>query len=268
MHRLIEFERIPFRRERSIGSIRYSFVNMFPAIRNVSQLPIEAAKRLHEDGFCTVPGPIPPQELDQVASAYDDAMRGADAADRREGSTTIRVLNLVNRSPKFDPIYIHGPLLAACCQILMQPFKLSTMIGRTLLPGKPAQQLHRDYPSDGLGSTMTGFIFMVDEFRSDNGATCFLPGSHGKEQVQVPDGPLVPACGPAGCMIIYDGSVWHGHGANTTREPRRSVQGAFIRREAAGATNFASRMRFETLQRIGPVAKYLLGISGDLQDSS
>lgn len=234
---------------------------MFPAIMDVSQLSIDAAKHLRDDGFCIVPGPIPPQELDQVASAYDDAMREADATDRREGSTTIRVLDFVNRSAKFDPIYIHGPLLAACCQILKQPFKLSTMMGRTLLPGKPAQQLHVDYPSDGLGWPMTGFIFMIDEFRSDNGATCFLPGSHGKELIRTSDSRLVPACGPAGSMIIYNGSVWHGHGANTTREPRRSVQGAFIRREAAGATDFTSRMRFEILQRIGPVAKYLLAIA-------
>ncbi len=233
---------------------------MFPAIMNVSRLSIDAAKHLRDDGFCIVPGPISPQELDQIASAYDDAMRETDAADRREGGTTIRVLDFVNRSAKFDPIYIHGPLLAACCQILKQPFKLSTMIGRTLLPGKPAQQLHQDYPSDGLGSTMAGFIFMIDEFRSDNGATCFLPGSHGKELIQTSDTRLVPACGPAGSMIIYNGSVWHGHGPNTTRQPRRSVQGAFIRREAAGATDFASRMRLETLQRIGPAAKYLLSL--------
>jgi ectoine hydroxylase-related dioxygenase (phytanoyl-CoA dioxygenase family) len=195
-------------------------------------------------------------------------MREADAADRREGGTTIRVLDFVNRSAKFDPIYIYGPLLSVCSQILKQPFKLSTMIGRTLLPGKPAQQLHVDHPSDGLGWTMAGFIFMIDEFRSDNGATLFLPGSHRKELAEIPDGRLVPACGLAGSMIIYNGSVWHGHGANTTREPRRSVQGAFIRREAIGATDFAPRMRSETLQRIGPVAKYLLGISDDLSLSA
>jgi ectoine hydroxylase-related dioxygenase (phytanoyl-CoA dioxygenase family) len=141
-----------------------------------------------------------------------------------------------------------------------RPFKLSTMHGRTVLPGKPAQELHVDYARDSPGWTMVGFIFMVDEFRRDNGATCFLPGSHEQATIGLAGDQLVPACGPAGSMIIYNGSVWHGHGANTTREPRRSVQGAFIRREARPGIDLPSRMRPETLERIGPLAKYLLAI--------
>jgi Phytanoyl-CoA dioxygenase (PhyH) len=225
-----------------------------------SQLPPEAARRLRTDGFCVVPGPVLAGELGQLARAYDKAMVEADPADRREGSTTVRVHDFVNRTAGFDPLYIHGPLLEACYQIIGQPFKLSAMIGRTLLSGKPAQQLHVDCARDVLGWTMVGFIFMMDQFRSDNGATCFLPRSHQQGAKQIPNDELVPACGPAGSMVIYNGSVWHGHGANTTGEPRRSVQGAFIRREAAASTDFASRMRPETLDRIGPVARYLLAI--------
>jgi len=63
--------------------------------------------------------------------------------------------------------------------------------------------------------------------------------------------------GPAGSMIIFNGSVWHGHGANSTGKPRRSVQGAFIRRGESRAIDFASRTQPETLERICPPAKYL-----------
>jgi Phytanoyl-CoA dioxygenase (PhyH) len=225
-----------------------------------SKLPAEAASRLQSDGFCVVPGPVPAEALDRLAAAYDRAMAEADPADRREGRTTIRVDDFVNRGAEFDPLYIHAPLLEACCHVFGRPFKLSAMHGRTVLPERPAQELHVDYARDALGWTLVGFIFMIDDFRRDNGATCFLPGSHERTTIEIVDGQLVPACGPAGYMIIYNGSAWHGHGGNTTVEPRRSVQGAFIRREVMRSTDLASRMRPETLDRISPLARYLLAL--------
>ena len=62
---------------------------------------------------------------------------------------------------------------------------------------------------------MVGFILMVDEFRTDNGATRFVPGSH--VWPTIPDDCTqdtsadyegeVLACGPAGSVIVYNGSV-------------------------------------------------------------
>jgi len=68
------------------------------------------------------------------------------------------------------------------------------------------------------------------------------------------------ACGPAGSVIIYNGSICHGHSANHTNEPRRSIQGAYIGRDAAPAINFAARIHPGTLARIGPLARYLLDL--------
>ncbi len=115
---------------------------------------------------------------------------------------------------------------------------------------------------------MVGFIMMVDEFRSDNGATRFVPGSH-KWLTIPPDFPKdtsadyeghALACGPAGSVIVYNGSVWHGHTANRIGEPRRSIQGAYICRDAEPAVNQAARIRPETLGRIGHLAKYVLAV--------
>ncbi len=68
----------------------------------------------------------------------------------------------------------------------------------------------------------------------------------------------VPACGPAGSTIVFNGSTWHGHGANETEVPRRSIQGAYIRRSEISGANLPARMRPETLNRIGSLAKYLV----------
>ena len=122
--------------------------------------------------------------------------------------------------------------------------------------------------SAGAAQTLdeVGFIFMVDEFRGDNGATRFVPGSHlwstiPGDLMSDPTADFegqVQACGAAGSMIVYNGSVWHGHAANSTDKPRRSIQGAYIRREAPSGFNLRSRMRPDTLARISPLAKYVV----------
>lgn len=70
----------------------------------------------------------------------------------------------------------------------------------------------------------------------------------------------VLACGPAGSMIVFNGSVWHGHTVNRSGQPRRSIQGAYIRRAAESGENLPARMLPETLSRISPLAKYLLAV--------
>ncbi len=90
---------------------------------------------------------------------------------------------------------------------------------------------------------MLGFIVMIDEFRDENGATRFLPGSH-RSAIDASGQPqaaehLLAACGPAGSVIVYNGSVLHGHGANMTDRPRRSIQGAYIRRTAKSVVDLA-----------------------------
>lgn len=232
------------------------------------ELPGNAAQALHDIGFVLVAGRVAPAQLAHLAAAYDAAVSAADPADVGTGRTTTRVHDFVNRGPDFDELYVYQPILEACCRVIGRPFKLSTMHARTLKAHSPAQELHVDYRRTTDAWPMVGFIVMVDEFRSENGATRFVPGSH-----VWPDVPgdvmqdaaadyegQVSACGPAGSVVIYNGSVWHGHGANRTSHPRRSIQGAYIRRDDKPGVNQAGRIRPDTLARIGGLAKYLLDV--------
>jgi len=243
----------------------------FPTLARGGHLPPGTAGALAERGFAVIPGPVPPEALPGLAAAYDAVMdAAAGTVDHKVGSTTTRLFDLVNRGAAFDPLYLHPPLLEAVAEVIGGPFQLSSMLGRTLRPGSPAQPLHSDLARDDPACPMVGFIFMLDAFRRDNGATRVVPGS--PRWPDVPESALADplaalpgeelACGPAGAMLVFDASAWHGHTANTSAAPRRSIQGYFIPRHARSGFGFASRMLPETVARISPLARYLLALDG------
>jgi len=240
---------------------------VYRAIAAQSLLPADIDARLRSDGFAVIPGPATPGGIERLSEAYDRAVASADPADIRVSSST-RVTDFVDRGPEFDCIYIFPPLLAACCLIIGEPFKLSGTRTRTLEPGAPLEGLHVDVKPKADGWPIVGFILMVDAFDAENGATRFVPGSHlttsdpselMSDRMSAHEDDVL-ACGPAGSIIIFDGSVWHGHTANRSRRRRRSLQGHFVPRHARSSVDHAARIRPEVIERIGGLAKYVLAV--------
>lgn len=242
----------------------------FSVISKNCELSAKIVQDLNNIGFVIIPGSVKSSDLQQLAKAYDSAVSSASSDEIRIGSSTTRVNDLVNRGEgEFDSLYIHPPLLEASYHVIGQPFKLSTMLARTLRPNSQNSELHIDFKPNEKRFPLVSFILMVDEFRHDNGATRFVPGSHRwsanpneltKDDLKDVENQTRKACGQAGSLIIFNGAVWHGISANTTNTPRRSIQGAFIPRDAQSATDFSARINSETLARISPLAKYLLDI--------
>src|SRR5438034_4792300 len=104
----------------------------FSAIASNSELPADAAEALHDNGYVVIPGLLTKERSAQIAEAYDAAVSSADPADVGIGRTTTRVHDFVNRSPDFDQLYVNNLILSACCSVIGRPFKLSTMLARTV----------------------------------------------------------------------------------------------------------------------------------------
>lgn len=240
----------------------------FAAISATCNLPAEAAHGLNHCGFAVLRGAVPHKRVGRLNDAYDSAVSSATKADTKVGSTSTRVEDFVNRGREFDDLYLLPPLLKACCWVIGRPFKLSSFHARTLRPHSRSGQLHTDVRRNSADWPLLSFIFMVDEFRPETGATRFVPGSH--QWPRAPEDTLadpgadyegqVLACGPAGSLLIFNGSVWHNHSANGSEKPRRSLQGAFIPRDGHAGTDFALRMRPETRVRLSPLAQYVLAV--------
>jgi hypothetical protein len=223
-----------------------------------SSLPAVLGDQLRDEGVIVLRSVLTETETLTVASAYDRAVREACADDISVGSTTTRVTDFVNRGAAFDKLYVNAMLLDACRLVLGVSFRLSSMHARTVHPHADAQRLHIDQPPDEDGFPLLGFIYTIDAFSHENGATRFLRRSQHDEDLDTTR-EVVDALAPAGSLIVFNGSIWHGHGANLTNLPRRSVQGAFTRRRDHPATDFRGRMSRETFDRLGARAKLLLG---------
>ncbi len=248
-------------------SVERTHAEAYQDIRGDTDLPPDAAQQLVTQGFVVLPGPSVPGGIAQLQAAFDTAVATAGTADVRVSSST-RVTDWVNRSSEFDGVYVYPPLLAACYLVIGRPFKLSNTCARTLDPGTAAQELHIDVKYGADGWPIVGYIWMVDAFDAGNGATRFVSGSHLRRHspndhdsdVAIDPDESTLACGPAGSLIVFNGSVWHGHTANRSAHRRRSVQGHFVARDATAAIDYRARMRPETLGRIGDLARYILDL--------
>ena len=229
-------------------------------------LPLAAVAALEESGFVVIPGPFAVEQLGAVVSAYDAEVGAAVRDDIGVGSTSTRVVDFVNRGPLFDPLYVYPPLLAAAARTVGLTFKLSSLNARTLRPGSAVLDIHVDVERDSTDWPLLGFIFMIDAFAPDNGATRLIPGSHRwgnspRDACLTEYTPqLESARGPAGSLLVFNGSTWHGQGVNSSNRPRRSLQGAFIPWGGRASTDFSGRMQAETRARLSSVARRVLAI--------
>lgn len=248
-------------------------LDWFSRLAAGNELPAAAVAELRETGFVVLPGPAWPNRVAVLSDAYDAAMASATGDDIKIGSSTTRVNDFVNRGCEFDDLYVFPPLLEACCRVIGRPFKLSSLLARTLRPHESAQALHVDVRRDSVDWPLLGFILFVDDFRPDNGATRFVPGSHAlpgypedtMSDVRAEHDGQVLACGNAGSLLIFNGSTWHGHTANLSSAPRRSLQGFFIPRAGRAGTDFGARMQPETRARLSPLAHYVLALPAGQQ---
>lgn len=126
-------------------------------------------------------------------------------------------------------------------------------------PGEKAQLLHRDdmnwHPHHPADTEVSVQVFQaMSRFTAANGATMVIPGSHLWDDVRQPTiEEAIPVEMPAGSGLIYLGSLYHGGGANITRdEARTGISLTYIQgwlRQEENQFLAVSRERLERLPR-------------------
>lgn len=144
-----------------------------------------------------------------------------------EGFATRRIYALFAKVRGFDELATH-PLLLGVLDRVLHDYQLSGPVGIDIGPGESAQLLHRDdvvYPIPWPHQQVVlNTMWALDDFTDHNGATRIVPGSHRTSpQEQPPEEAAVTATMPAGSVMFYVGTVWHGGGANRSAGRRLGV---------------------------------------------
>ncbi len=241
-----------------------------------------------EKGFLDEKGYLPLPEIlsdDQVRAFVrrpeqieEDEGEEAGAEFHQEAGT-IRISDLVNKSPLFEICFTHPRVLAAMAHVLVDDFKLSSPNGRAAIPGHGLQALHvdgRNLNLDRSGVTplqrgdhvVCNSIWLLTDFTPKNGATRLVPGTHlsGKMPADSMDDPTRPhpdeihLYAPAGTVAIFNSHTWHGGTLNSGDTLRRAMHSYFTRRHLPQQTDQRKYIRPENYNRLNEAARFILDV--------
>lgn len=209
-----------------------------------------------------------------------------------EGRKTERVYALAAKGHPFADMALHPRVLALLDALLMPNYLLSASQAIHIHPGETAQPLHTDdsfYPLPRPRSAVSiSTIWAIDPFTEENGATRIIPGSHawGDELLQDSVGPdhfspesgyrdvgqyagrerrtdyeLVTAAMPAGSVIVFAGTLWHGGGANRSAAPRLAISHQYCEPWARPQENYFLAVEPTIAAGLHPRLRAMLGYS-------
>jgi ectoine hydroxylase-related dioxygenase (phytanoyl-CoA dioxygenase family) len=235
---------------------------------------LTAAERaqLDADGFLPLPGVLSAAQLQVIR----DRLAGLSAAEGDQAGIEVhqeegtdRLADLVNKDPVFEVCFTSPRVLAGVAQVLGD-FTLSSLNSRAALPGAGLQRLHTDWgePVPAGDYQVCNSIWLIDDFTPDNGPTRVVPGSQRSGQLPgqaladpwAPHPGEVKLLGQAGTVVIFNAHLWHGGTRNTTQRPRRALHSYFCRRGRKQQLDQQAYLRPETLARLSPAARHILGV--------
>ena len=186
---------------------------------------------LERDGFVILRDVLGRAELQALRTALAPHLRET-GRNRFEGEKTNRAYALLGKGRSFDGLAEHPRIMRLLEHTLLPNPLLTAYQAIQILPGEIRQPLHYDdqfmtlpRPRKHLS---VATVWAIDDFTADNGATVVFPGSH-KWGNEVPPHNQQPisVVMPAGSVVFFLSTLWHGGGPNTSSAPRLAVSAQY-----------------------------------------
>jgi len=189
-------------------------------------------ENIETDGYTIVKNAIEPELLDRLNTALlelEKTLAINPGNNAFEGHNTIRIYNLLAHHAVFQQVPVHAHLLPVVEGVLDEGCLVSSLSSISIDPGEIAQPMHVD---DALlqlkrphKSVVCNSMWALTDFTKENGATRIVPGSHKWEHTPEyrKHYDSIPAEMSKGSLLIWNGSLWHGGGANKSNKRRVGI---------------------------------------------
>jgi ectoine hydroxylase-related dioxygenase (phytanoyl-CoA dioxygenase family) len=183
---------------------------------------------LDRDGWAVVEHAMSAEAVSKAKTDFAEILASTPfGRDDFEGRKTRRVYALFAKTRTFDAAAT-DPLVLGVLDRVLGHYQLSAPTGIEIGPGERAQPLHPDdaiYPlARPHDEIVVNAMWPLCDFTADNGGTVIVPGSHRwTTEIPTAGSPTITIEMPAGSLLLYRGSLWHGGGANHTDRPRLGV---------------------------------------------
>jgi ectoine hydroxylase-related dioxygenase (phytanoyl-CoA dioxygenase family) len=187
--------------------------------------------RIEDRGYTIVEDAIEPDLVDELVAALDAAERAVDAApadNSFEGRRTVRVYNLLVHGEVYSRVPVHPNVLPLVEGVLDEGCLLSSLSSIAIGADESPQPIHSDDQLIPLPKPhpplVCNSMWALTDFTEANGATRLVPGTHtGPSPDYGREYESIAAEMARGSVLVWNGSLWHGGGANTTGERRVGI---------------------------------------------
>jgi ectoine hydroxylase-related dioxygenase (phytanoyl-CoA dioxygenase family) len=229
---------------------------------------------LDQLGYAVVEGVLPGVFLQQTRDAMYRVQRAirdevGDARLSRAGE--LGVLRLMFRFDDLFFRFLEIPELITVVDRVLSPTAILHLQNGFILPSHAAAEkpvvfqtrYHQDFPRvlNGYLASLNVF-FAIDAFTTTNGATWVVPGTH---QQVVPPSPeeiatrAHPVECPEGSMILFDSTLWHAAGSNTSGRDRLAINHQFTSSFIKQQIDYVRALGDDVMTSQAPRTQQLLG---------
>ena len=187
--------------------------------------------RVRAEGFSIVENAIEPDLIDALGEALARLERDLavkPATNTFEGRHTVRIYNLLAHGAPFERVPAHPAVLPIVEGVLDPGCLISSLSSIAIDPGETAQPIHADDMVIPLekphAPIVCNSMWALTDFTEANGATRLVPGSHKRGNPEYGGAyESIAAEMPKGSVLVWEGALWHGGGANRTGARRTGI---------------------------------------------
>lgn len=226
----------------------------------------ELMDKLERDGYVIIERLLSEEQLQLIRNEAKDLLPPLTGRNNFEGEKTQRLYSVIEKTLCCNPLVEH-PLILGLLDRIMQPnYLLSQLQMINILPGEAQQPIHYDdgfypipRPRPAYGAAT---VWAIEDFTEDNGATVAIPGSHHwGDRMPSADDRQVSAVMPAGSVIFFLGTLWHGGGENRSQHNRLAVTAQYCEPWCRPQENFSLSTSIPRVKQCSEHIQRLLGYS-------